>query len=561
MAYAISGDGSRWPEGVVPYEIAEEFSDSQRRTIRRGIAHWNRSTIMRLVRRARQSDFVRFVPADDFCQSALGRQGGEQHVGCAVGDGFGTGSIIHEIGHAVGYHHEQQRPDRDMFVTVIDDNIEPGKKEVNFDIKLGGVILGPYDYGSIMHYPRDAFSTGGDTIVPPAGVSIGQRDGLSERDILGVCVMYGAPHFVVAFEDDGGIEGRSNVLWTGMSRWGKHCWGPRAVAGGTAHRSLPNVAMDAERTCVVVWQEGRTGGEVRARCVTVDGAERFDEIVVASGTDTHAAPDIAMAANGDFVVAWQATTAAGAVEIRIRGFDRRGEERFAPAAISRGDGVPGAPAIAMSGIGTFDVVWGELADESLSVRGRAFVLSGQGIFEQFVVADGLGDNDVFPRVAAATGGDFVVAWEREVRDVRARGYDPTTSDRFAEIAVSETDVGPQLFADLAMGPTGRFVLVWTDDRNENSLGQIRARVFEAGGAAIGAEHAANLRGGGDQRRARVAVDRDGSTWVVWEDDEDRNGLFQIHATGFDSDGTRSLRSATVNTKWPGQQRRPAVASR
>jgi hypothetical protein len=107
------------------------------------------------------------------------------------------GAVIHEIGHAVGYFHEHQRPDRDQFVRVNLGNIEAGK-EHNFDIRLGGTTLSPYDFGSIMHYSEDAFSDGGDTIEPLHGEDIGQRDGLSEFDIKGVCVLYDGPHFVVA---------------------------------------------------------------------------------------------------------------------------------------------------------------------------------------------------------------------------------------------------------------------------------------------------------------------------------------------------------------------------
>jgi astacin len=152
VAYAISGESSRWPDGVVPYEISPDFSTSQARTVARAVTHWNRTTIMRLRKRSGEDDFVIFAPADDICQSPVGRQGGGQTIGCAVGDGFTAGSVIHEIGHSVGYFHEQQRPDRDQFVDIREENIEAGK-EPNFEIHLGGIILGPYDYGSIMHYP------------------------------------------------------------------------------------------------------------------------------------------------------------------------------------------------------------------------------------------------------------------------------------------------------------------------------------------------------------------------------------------------------------------------
>ena len=50
-------------------------------------------------------------------------------------------------------------------------------------------------------------------------------------------------------------------------------------------------------------------------------------------------------------------------------------------------------------------------------------------------------------------------------------------------------------------------------------------------------------------------------YLVWADDEDGNGVYQVHAQGVEADGTAFLRSFTVNTVWAGQQRRPAVATR
>lgn len=184
-AVVITGDQHRWPNCTIPYDIDAGLPNQSR--VADAINHWQTHTSYKFVLRAaavanQYPDWVTFQPSTG-CSSSVGRQGGQQAVN--LGPSCTAGNAIHEIGHVVGLWHEQSREDRDSFVTIHWDKIQSGY-EHNFDQHINdGDDVGAYDYGSIMHYPRNAFSIdASDTITPvQAGAQIGQRTALSSGDI------------------------------------------------------------------------------------------------------------------------------------------------------------------------------------------------------------------------------------------------------------------------------------------------------------------------------------------------------------------------------------------
>lgn len=61
----------RWPDAVIPYEIAPDMSQT---VIKQAIAHWEANTSIAFVPRTSQADYVRFV-SSGVNQSSVGKQG------------------------------------------------------------------------------------------------------------------------------------------------------------------------------------------------------------------------------------------------------------------------------------------------------------------------------------------------------------------------------------------------------------------------------------------------------------------------------------------------------
>ncbi|MGB3183803.1 MAG: M12 family metallopeptidase [Cyclobacteriaceae bacterium] len=213
---AISSLSKRWPNCTVYYAISSSLPNQSRVT--GAIAHWEQEhPWITFVQRTTQTNYVEFVPSTG-CSSYLGMIGGRQPINLA--SGCSTGNTIHEIGHALGLMHEQQRADRDNWITINWNNIENGKEfafETYIQRGIGGFEIGQFDFNSIMLYSSYAFSDNGlPTITKLDGSTfVGQRNGLSAGDLEITEQMYDCePQFGAYIFGPRFASNNSSYTWT-----------------------------------------------------------------------------------------------------------------------------------------------------------------------------------------------------------------------------------------------------------------------------------------------------------------------------------------------------------
>ncbi|XP_067671657.1 hatching enzyme 1.2-like [Haliotis asinina] len=191
----------RWPNGVVPFEIdTHHFSSSEEKTIHEAMQTIQEKTkvngkpCITFIPRTNEHAYIRYEGGDG-CHTPVGRHSSKDVV--TLGSGcFRIGTVMHETMHSLGFWHEQSRPDRDNYITVVWSNIKQGH-EHNFDRRSeaeADTFGLPYDYESVMHYSNHGFAIDRSKptiIVKKTGVTIGQRTHLSPGDIKEMQIYYG----------------------------------------------------------------------------------------------------------------------------------------------------------------------------------------------------------------------------------------------------------------------------------------------------------------------------------------------------------------------------------
>lgn len=96
-------------------------------SIRQAMEDFTTYTCIKFQPRKGENDYIQITGnRNNGCSAEVGRVHGPQSLnlaneGCAI-----KAIAIHELMHALGFDHEQNRKDRNSFVTIYKENVDPG---------------------------------------------------------------------------------------------------------------------------------------------------------------------------------------------------------------------------------------------------------------------------------------------------------------------------------------------------------------------------------------------------------------------------------------------------
>lgn len=342
----------------------------------------------------------------------------------------------------------------------------------------------------------------------------------------------------------------------------------------TAHQDSASVASDFDGNFVIAWagaaaQDGSDSGVFARRYDARGAALNGTEFLVnAYTTSFQWSPHVAAAADGEFLVAWEAhnhqSDAIGVFGRRYTASGAPGPEVLvnSPDAYNQAE-----PSSAWFAGGGFVVVWSawiwsDPAEDEIFARVHAH--DGTPLGPEFRVNTYSLGRQYRPAVAADEDGNFVVVWESAGQDgggwgVFARRFDASGSPLAGEFRVNVETIGDQRSASVARRSNGDFVVVWGGGQDGSGSG-IFGRRYDATGTPLTGDFRINTVTSFNQHAPEVAMDRNGAFVVVWQSAGLDVSTYGVAARRFDAAGVPEGQDLRVNAYVTSLQQIPSVAS-
>ena len=302
-----------------------------------------------------------------------------------------------------------------------------------------------------------------------------------------------------------------------------------------------SVAMDADGDFVIVWRMYDVyvmESAIIAQRFAADGETVGSEIIVASQTPVlmQDEPDVAMDADGNFMVVWQEgeySYGEGGIIGTFFNADGTTTGTQYPLVSAPADTLTRDASVAMDDDGNFVLVWEEYYDgayptpDSHSIFARQFLVDGTTTGAKFIVAtDSGGAFPKNPAVAMDTDGDFRILWQEGYGYTGLLGaaFNSTGTQQGPAEIIIDAPGSPMFYnTTIAMDANGDFIVGWSMYLDSDN--QIMAQRFAADGSPQRSPFyvvTPSLDSGYDS--PSVAIDPSGDTLITWTGYYGRTGV-------------------------------------
>jgi S-layer homology domain len=254
----------------------------------------------------------------------------------------------------------------------------------------------------------------------------------------------------------------------------------------------PHVASDPSGNFVVAWtSHNGAGGDVMARRFDSNGAPLGDEFQVNLFDDGIQESGGAAMSPAGFVVTWAGEGSGISLGIFARLFDAAGSPLTDDLHVQTGPFTSaGEPDVAMNANGDFVVVWDEPDGTVYTVKGRRWNVAGSPAGTVFPINEGTLEARE-PRVASDSAGNFLVSWrgmfdlpESPDAPSSPAGLTPIVAVRLYDIggfpvssqfAVNDFTTDGKFRPRPSLTDDGSFVVVWTSGLGLSFEYDVKAR--------------------------------------------------------------------------------------
>jgi hypothetical protein len=335
----------------------------------------------------------------------------------------------------------------------------------------------------------------------------------------------------------------------------------------TGNQDFADVASDAQGNFVVVW-DGAVESNVSGQRYDSAGEAIGDEFQVNTyTTGGQAQAAIASAPDGRFVVVWWGQH--GGAQDPANVFGRRYDSAGTPIGNeflvnTYLTGNQDFPQVAVAADGRFVVVWSSVSQDGSfeGVFGQRFDSNGVALGPEFQVNVFTNGSQWAQKVASDASGNFVVVWssrqDGSLQAVMARRYDGTGAPLTGEFLVNTYTTRAQVARAVEADSSGNFVVLWESRQQDGDGWGIFAQRYDSTGVPVGGEVQVNTTTTGDQRSGDLALAENGSVVAVWQSDVGESGI-GIFGQRFDSTGAPAGAEFQVNSYTPSDQLGAAVA--